>query len=384
MGSEWFGEAGQLFRWDDDGAWPRPDPDTSGDLSSPPESGTTAISFTKHYAMLSSCLLRQPARQLLRKNALDFRSLTSRPTARAFHASTPRQDPLVDAILYLPHQMISVIHTTVPWYAAIPLSAFVARGLLVTTAGTRARALMARYIGLHPLRQALAFQKRDEILKRGNFRSTKQALVTVKKEVKDVTSALDQRWGVSLSGQISWTLAQIPIFFAMAETIRQKCGAQDGLLGMVVSVFRGESTRMTTETGEVVARVTPSAWFEPSFATEGMLWFPDLLLPDPTGALPFIASGIMFANIYTSKNTVESGAKWPNLLRNTLLCVSLLIGPLCQNLPAALMLYWSSSTASVMLWNVWLDRRYPAPRGYTACKRPLLLFPTPTLKARRV
>ncbi|EUC30221.1 hypothetical protein COCCADRAFT_104417 [Bipolaris zeicola 26-R-13] len=334
--------------------------------------------------MLSSCSLRHPACQLLRRNVVVSRASPCRPSARSFHASTPRQDPIIDAILYLPHEMISLIHTAVPWYAAIPISAFVARGLLVTTAGTRARALMARYVGLHPLRQALAFQKRDEILKRGNFRSTQQALVTVKKEVKDVTSALDKRWNVSLSGQISWTLAQIPIFFAMAETIRQKCGAQDGLLGMAMSVFRGESTRMTTETGQVVARVTPTDWFEPTLATEGMLWFPDLLLPDPTGALPFIASGIMFANIYTSKNTVESGAKWPNTLRRTLLFVSLLVGPLCQNLPAALMLYWSSSTASVMLWNAWLDRKYPAPQGYTACKRPLLLPPAPISKLRRV
>jgi inner membrane protein COX18 len=333
--------------------------------------------------MLSSCLLRHPACQQLPRITVVSKVPACRPSARAFHASAPRQDPVVDAILYLPHEMISLIHTTVPWYAAIPLSAFVARGLLVTTAGTRARALMARYIGLHPLRQALAFQKRDEILKRGNFRSTKQALVTVKKEVKDITAALDKRWNVTLSGQISWTLAQIPIFFAMAETIRQKCGAQDGLLGMAMSVFRGDSTTMTTETGQIVPRVTPTDWFEPTLATEGMLWFPDLLLPDPTGVLPFIASGIMFANIYTSKNTVESSAKWPNLLRRTLLFVSLLVGPLCQNLPAALMLYWSSSTASVMLWNAWLDRRYPAPRGYTACKRPLLLPPMPITKARR-
>ena len=244
---------------------------------------------------------------------------------------------------------MSLVHATVPWYAAIPLTAFLVRGLLVTTAGTYSRALMARYIGLHPLRQALAFQKRDEILKRGNFRTIKQAKLTVKKEVNDTISALDKRWNVSLRGQISWTLFQFPIFIAMAEVIRQK-------------------------------------WFEPSLAAEGILWFQDLLVPDPTGALPFITSGIMFANIYTTKNTVESDGsrRWPGVLRRTLLFVSLLIGPLCQELPAALMLYWSSSTASVMLWNLWLDRKYPAPRGYTACKRPLLMPPSPVSEGRKV
>ena len=103
---------------------------------------------------------------------------------------------------------------------------------------------------------------------------------------------------------------------------------------------------MTNEAGEIVRRVTSTAWFEPSLAAEGILWFQDLLVPDHTGALPFITSGIMFANIYTTKNTVESDGsrRWPGVLRRTLLFVSLLIGPLCQELPAALMLYWSSST----------------------------------------
>jgi inner membrane protein COX18 len=280
--------------------------------------------------------------------------------------------------------MMSLVHTTVPWYAAIPLTAFIARGLLVTTAGAYSRSLVARYVGLHPLRQALAFQKRDEIMRRGNFRNPKEAILVVKKEVREVTSALDKRWNVTLTGQISWTLAQIPIFFAMAEVIRQKCAAHDGLLGMGLNAFKGEATSGMTETGELVARVTPTQWFEPSLATEGMLWFQNLLVPDPTGALPFMVSGLMFANIYTTKNTVENDAKWPNRIRKTLLGIALLIGPLCQNLPAAIILYWAGSTSSVMLWNAWLDWKYPAPRGYTACQRPLLMPPTPVSKGRKV
>jgi inner membrane protein COX18 len=202
--------------------------------------------------------------------------------------------------------------------------------------------------------------------------------------VKEVTSALDKRWNVSLKGQISWTLLQIPIFFAMTETIRQKCGAQDGLLGMGLNAFKGEDTTMMSETGQLIARVTPSQWFEPSLATEGMLWFQDLLVPDPTGALPFMVSALMFTNIYITKNTVENEAKWPNRIRKGLLFVALLIGPLCQHLPAAMMVYWASSTSSVMLWNVWLDWKYPAPRGFTACQRPLLMPPKPVSRGRKV
>lgn len=334
----------------------------------------------KKTRMLASKLLRQPACQLASRGAVISQISSYRPSIRAFHASAPRQDPVLDAVLYLPHELMSMMHTAVPWYATIPLAAFITRGLLVTTAGAWARSLTARYVGLHPLRQALAFQKRDEILKKGNFRHPKEAMLVVKKEVKELTTKLDERWKVTLSGQIGWTFAQIPIFFAMAEMIRQKCGARDGLLGMGFSAFKTDEAAASAR--EAVN--TTSRWFEPSLANEGMLWFQDLLVPDPTGALPFLVSGLMFANIYTTKNTVSSDAKWPLVIRRTLLFVAVLIGPLCQNLPAALLLYWGSSTSSVMLWNAWLDWRYPAPRGFMACKRPLQMPPMPAKKGRKV
>jgi inner membrane protein COX18 len=355
----------------------------------PFRSGSEVQHHDNYRDMLSSRLLRRPARQWLSSTSAASLTPKCRPPARTFHASAPRQDPVLDAVLYLPHEMMNLIHANVPWYAAIPLTAFVTRGLLVTTAGAWARAIMARYLGLHPLRQALAFQKRNEILQRGNFRTTKEAILTVKKEVNEEVAKLDQRWNVSLRGQLGWTLAQIPIFFAMAEAIRQKCGARDGLLGLGFSAFKSKNAETAvgdmadgaqtdvadmgldaqTSLGNIAG--TTSTWFEPSLANEGMLWFENLLLPDPTGALPFVVSALMFTNIYMTKNSMDDVKSWSLLIRRSLLGVSLLVGPLCQAMPAALMLYWTSSTSSVMLWNAWLDWKYPAPRNLTACKRPL-------------
>jgi inner membrane protein COX18 len=332
-----------------------------------------------YHDMLSSRLLRRPARQLLSPHATASPAPRCGPPLRTFHASAPRHDPMLDAILYLPHEFMNIIHTSVPWYAALPLTAFTLRALLVTTAGAWSRSLTARYIGLHPLRQALAFRKRNEILQTGRFRSPKEAMVFVKKEVNDEVAKLDKRWSVTLAGQIGWTFAQIPIFFALAETVRQKCGARDGLLGIIFSAFRSEDAQTTV--GDMA--VTTSTWFEPSLANEGILWFQDLLLPDPTGALPFIVSGLMFTNIYITNNTVDNNTPWPGYIRRGLLGLSLLIGPFCQGVPAALMVYWGSSTSSVMLWNFWLDWRYPAPRGFTACKRPLVILPKPVPKVRK-
>ncbi|KAF2256651.1 hypothetical protein BU26DRAFT_513451 [Trematosphaeria pertusa] len=337
--------------------------------------------------MLSARLLRQPARQLLSRNTITPSTSFIYPRARAFHATAPRNDAVLGALLYLPHEMTSLLHSQLPWYATIPLMAFITRGLLVTTAGSWARALTARYIGLHPLRQAIGHQKRDQLMQnKSQFKNPIEAKRRISKEVKAATGELDKRWNCTLRGQVHWTFAQIPIFLTMAEIIRQMCNARDGLLGMGLSAVGLKDVPEAAAAMEAVGPTNP--WFEPSLANEGMLWFPDLLAADPTGVLPFVVSGLMFSNVYFTKNT---GSAHPDQMstvsksiRRTLLGVSLLIGPLCQGLPAALLLYWASSTTSVILWNFWLDWKYPAPRGFTECKRPLQMVPSPKPKARRI
>lgn len=327
--------------------------------------------------MLSSPRLRLPARQLLARRCVPS---PSRPCpSRAFHASAPRNDVLLDTLLYLPHELFSIVHTQLPWYATLPVAAFVTRGLLVTTAGSWSRALTARYVGLQPLRQALALQTRDRVSRKGGFRTPKEGLVAIKKEIKTDVAKLDKRWNVTIWGQINWTLFQIPIFFTMAETIRQMSGARDGLLALSLSYIRGSADGALIDPASVAA----STWFEPSMVNGGILWFENLLIPDPTGALPFVVSGLMFGNIYFTNNTVKNDKAWPNVLRRIFLGMSLLVGPLCQNMPAALMVYWASSTTSVILWNLFLNWKYPTPNDFVACKRPLELPPPEAPQPRK-
>ncbi|KAJ4357823.1 uncharacterized protein N0V89_002399 [Didymosphaeria variabile] len=330
--------------------------------------------------MLSSRISQSPGRQLLSRAPIVPPTAFYNHRIRAFHATAPRKDAAVDALLYLPHEMISLIHAYVPWYATLPLSAFIIRGLLVTTAGSYAHALTARYIGTHPVRQALAYQKRQELMLRGGYSNPKQARTAIAKAVKEEVSALDKRWNCTIWGQASWTIAQIPIFFTMAEIIRQMCGTRDGLLGIGLSTL---GLKSGTGTVHGVA-LDPNPWFQPSLADEGMLWFPDLLAADPF--LPFCVSALMFTNVYMSKQGLsadpDAAPTFSKMVRRGLMGASLLVGPLCQDLPAALMLYWAGSTSSVILWNFWLDWRYPAPRGFMACKRPLTMLGSPGSNAK--
>src|SRR3546814_3547529 len=40
----------------------------------------------------------------------------------------------------------------------------------------------------------------------------------------------NKRWNYTIWGKVSWTLLQLPIFFTMAETIRQMCSSHADLL----------------------------------------------------------------------------------------------------------------------------------------------------------
>ena len=346
--------------------------------------------------MTSRLLLRQSRCQLLSQNAVS-------PSRRAFSASTPRRTTPLEAWLTLPHEMLQLIHTQLPWYATLPLSAFILRGFLTLVFGARVRASTARYIGLQPLRQAMAFSIKDRLMKTGGFKTPKEAKLTISRAVYRRTKELDNKWRCSLSAQLGWTFLQLPVFLTMAELARQMCGTRNGLLGMTFNAFGlgkeqtnygalesgmepvvpampgmdmvPQSAVMETMGVETLGMSTTSWFFEPSLASEGMLWFPNLLIPDPTGTLPFVVSALMFTNVWTSNNspdTVGKMARSTVIIRRVLLGVSLMIGPLCQEVPAAMLLYWASSTSSVLLWNLWLDRRFPAPRGWGACKRPLM------------
>jgi len=284
-------------------------------------------------------------------------------------------------VLFIPHEMLQFIHTGLPWYAALPVSAFVLRGALTLFFGARVRASTARYVGLHPLRQALASQIRHKLRKTVKYKSPGEARRAIAKDVLRQTRALDKRWDCSLGAQLGWTFLQLPVFLTMAELIRCMCNANEGLLGMAVSAFGTEEQPALSHGVDMQTNLM----FEPSLAHEGMLWFPNLILPDPTGTLPYILSAVMFTNVYFTNNTPGAIGKMPKpttIVRRTLLGVALLIGPLAQEVPAAMLLYWASSTTSVLLWNLWLDRRYPAPKGFEACSRPLML--TPQFQRQRV
>lgn len=78
-----------------------------------------------------------------------------------------------------------------------------------------------------------------------------------------------------------------------------------------------------------------------SLTSGGVLWFPDLLLPDPFFILPLSTSITMFISMQVSemRNAMQANA----MMKYGIVGLSLLIFPITMKFPAALTLYWFTS-----------------------------------------
>jgi len=133
------------------------------------------------------------------------------------------------------------------------------------------------------------------------------------------------------------------------------CGKESGLLGMMAARFGGDDSASA-----VVEKGIP---IEQSFATEGALWFPDLLAADPQMVLPFMLSGAILLNL----SNAEGNTIWQKRLKRSLGIVGLALGPLTLQLPSAMLIYWISSSMLAYIQAAVLDRVMPI-KAVQPCK----------------
>ncbi|KAI9852864.1 MAG: hypothetical protein M1838_004423 [Thelocarpon superellum] len=153
------------------------------------------------------------------------------------------------------------------------------------------------------------------------------------------------------------------------------CGTHDGLLTLIARPFTTpttigeESDRVSTLEALRNLRSVP---IEEALATEGALWFPNLLVPDPQLILPFVLSGTLLANIILAsssrRNSDTAPSSFQRRVSNALKILALAIGPATLNLPAAMLVYWTSSSLFSVAQNSLLDRAMPLQPPVKPCK----------------
>lgn len=306
-------------------------------------------------------LLRSP-----RCNAAQTRPFESGLQRRSFHPSRPHQ--ILDTGVTLAHGLLQGVHSVsgLSWALSIPLTAVAVRMTFGFTQQWWSRSQSLKKSRLTPMLTAwrTIHQKRIQ----ESYSQNKAAITPVVanklvfNDLKKTESEIYKRWGIKRWAPFVF-LTQVPIFLSMIEALRMMVDTNIGLLGYMADWMGSKS--------ETVFPV------ESSMATEGALWFPDLLANDSTFLLPLLLSGTIFTNVtWGSKRASKreilemSGrsalkARAMNALRTILQVFAVCIFPAACQMPSGILIYWISSSVVATAQTKFLSimrRPFPVPR----------------------
>lgn len=196
---------------------------------------------------------------------------------------------------------------------------------------------------------------------------------TLLRKIRSKRQEIYKRWGCQAWKTSTLPFVSLPIFLVAIESIREMCGSTQGLFGMAATglgrwIWGSESSiREATLTAQGV--MNEAIRFEPSLATEGALWFPNLLVADPQLCLPFMLSGVILLNLFgklpgnsLSASQTQPQNLWQKRLKRSFGVFALAIGPLTLHVPSAMLVYWISSSSFGFIQSVALDFLMPLPK----------------------
>lgn len=315
----------------------------------------------------------------------------------------------LETAVYDATQLISTIHTATgtPWYITIPLAAVVVNLAVRLPVTIYSRRLEQKRTHLIPLFWAWNSRHTENVLRARPGRPLAEltAIIQKKSRASERRIAKDhgvQTWKIHYLGSI----AALPFFVTAIQGVRRLCGAGGGLFTLFsnplprfrewMSGKQGEGDVNSAAHATAEQPVDQTPWptdvpnqavevpapspeplsadllgYEPSLSTGGCLWFPDLTVPDPTHALPYLLSAAMVYVVLPKKldhtrrllDPTATDVSWRTRFHRALLVISLAIGPLTMHLPAAMHLYWISSTLTATMLREVVHRIMKLPRN---------------------
>lgn len=276
------------------------------------------------------------------------------PSYRSFHASP--QPQFLDAGINAAHTLFESLHlvTGLPWAYTIPLAALTIRTAFVLPIAIYSRRASQKQVAFTPLISAWQHNLRKETIKEVGHLGPVVSQSTLLKKTRQKRSEIYRRFNCGLwKGFLP--LIQVPVWLFAIEALRKMCGKEAGLIGMMAR---------WSGTGDVASLDNTALAIEPALATEGALWFPDLMVADPQMALPFMLSGAILLNLSNAGGTTL----WQKRLKRSLGLVGLAIGPLTLQFPSAMLIYWISSSMLAYMQAAVLDRVMPIKPPVVPCK----------------
>lgn len=326
---------------------------------------------------------------------------------------------VANALLRGSECLITNIHhvTGTPWFVSIPLAALVVSACIRAPLTFYSHRMVRKRAMLGPLIQAQTAMIGLGLRKKAVPNLRKRVVALATQRSRALTRAFAGNERKNLYGGI----LTLPVFVSNLEVIRRMCGGPRGLLGRLAfgtsagnATYTGTAATETAEAvsaavtsapelGEISASASPDVVsaipIEPTFATEGCLWFPNLLESDPLHILPFAVSAMLVANMMPDTSAARRelfglapavGDKRATLLgqtakrrafQRTMLILAFAIGPITMDMPAALHLYWMASAGFNLAVSKGMKRAMPIPQNAIRPCRGMelpLLLPKPT------
>jgi inner membrane protein COX18 len=217
---------------------------------------------------------------------------------------------------------------------------------------------------LAPLKQAWATWALSQKKQLGGGPRSVGPNKEIDREYREKIKLLHQRWNISAISRYAPVL-QLPVWILLMESIRGMSGNKNGLVPWLLSLIEGNQEATDAAVNSLHLTV------EPTFANEGALWFPDLLAGDSTGILPALLTASILLNVQMGwKRTPRADlADMPRMemyravnfngLRVFIQILALNVGlsGWFYEMPAALMIYWISSSNIATLHTYILDKK---------------------------
>ena len=284
--------------------------------------------------------------------------------SRKFHRSRELRSSLLDSCCIQAHDALIGLHATtgLPWYLTLPLVAVLVRSTIFVPFAIWSRVNLQRATSVRPLIFAWERILVNRVMKEHSHLGPDACKKLADANKKDKRLELYQTFGIRR--WLAFTpLLQLPVFLLTIETVRRMCDGRGGLLSFIAEKL-GDSSEDTA-----------SVPLETTLATEGGLWFPDLLVPDPQFILPATLSVLLYVNVSDYGNFVKRSNVTPSRLQvglsRSFKIVALAMFPLTLKLPAGMLIYWVSSAAYALLTKALLSLTMPLPSVPDPCKPPV-------------
>ncbi|XP_064619435.1 cytochrome c oxidase assembly protein COX18, mitochondrial-like [Lineus longissimus] len=124
------------------------------------------------------------------------------------------------------------------------------------------------------------------------------------------------------------------------------------VLWLQIPMWIGMSFALRNMTGYVPFRGVDAAVLCPDLATEGLLWFSNLTLPDTTFILPVVLGLLNFAIIEMNVLVRQNPSKFQRVLTGVMRGLSILMVPIGASVPSCMCLYWTTSSFYGLLQNI--------------------------------